>query len=93
MSTEPEEFHPIELAAHSILSGSLDTLNENFEELHQSQHILLTRLKLLEKRIGAVLLKVEAQSDLGKVVVRIRLLRKQLDDVARVLERVEQRLA
>lgn len=45
------DIHPIELIAHSLLSGSLDTLGENFDQLNQSQLILLTRLNIIEQRL------------------------------------------
>ncbi|KAF3987705.1 hypothetical protein FT663_03704 [Candidozyma haemuli var. vulneris] len=49
-----EDFHPIELAAHSLLSGPLDSLNDNFLQLHRSQHVLLTRLKMISERLDQI---------------------------------------
>lgn len=46
-----QELHQIELTAHTLLSGSFDNLNENFESLSQSQLILLTRLKVIESKL------------------------------------------
>lgn len=54
MSEDDGDFHPIELAAHSLLSGSLDSLNENFLQLHRSQHVLLTRLKMISDRLDKI---------------------------------------
>ncbi|ABN64895.2 predicted protein [Scheffersomyces stipitis CBS 6054] len=48
---EPNDLHPLEVTAHTLLSGPLDNLNENFEQLDQSQLILLTRLKIIEDRL------------------------------------------
>lgn len=45
------DLHPLELTTYSVLNGSLDNLNDNFEQLNKSQTILLTRLKLIEERI------------------------------------------
>lgn len=48
---EPNDLHPLEVTAHTLLLGPLDNLNENFEQLDQSQLILLTRLKIIEDRL------------------------------------------
>lgn len=88
------EFHPIELAAHSLLSGSLDNLHENFLQLHQSQHILLTRLKLIEDRLRtleSVEMKITEKSVLT-MHSRVRALRKTLVESAKTLKKVEERV-
>ncbi len=48
------DLHPVELAAHALLSAPLDHLNDNFGQLHQLQVILHARLRLIEKRLEAL---------------------------------------
>lgn len=93
MSDDDIDFHPIELTAHSLLSGSLDTLHENFVLLHQSQHILLTRLRLIEDRLKQINTELAVSGkELVQVQARIRALRKKLSDVAKILVKVDKRV-
>lgn len=93
MSEEDIDFHPIELTAHSLLSGSLDNLHENFVLLHQSQHILLTRLRLIEERLTLIHSElVVSGNDIIQIRARIRTLRKKLAEVALTLVKVDQRV-
>lgn len=48
------DLHPVELAAHALLTAPLDHLNDNFGQLHQLQVILHARLRLIEKRLEAL---------------------------------------
>lgn len=94
MNEDDHEFHAIELVAHSVLSTSLDNLNDNFESLHQSQVILLTRLKLIEEK----LLKIKEVNDesmknnVGDDINRIRTIRKRLEGVEKKLKKVDKRV-
>lgn len=93
MSDEDIDFHPIELTAHSLLSGSLDQLHENFVLLHQSQHILLTRLRLIEDRLKQLNKELSLSGkDMVQVQSRTRMLRKKLAEVAKTLVKVDQRV-
>lgn len=91
---EEIDFHPIELAAHAVLSAPLDSVHESFNLLHQSQHILLTRLKHIEHR----LLLLEASPDsLSEQTVadfrgRIHLAQKQLAEQKKTLVEVAKRM-
>lgn len=94
MAEEDIDFHPIELTAHSLLSGSLDNLHENFVLLHQSQHILLTRLRLIEDRLKEIHTELAVSGkDVTQVQARIRTLRKKLADVAKILVKVDRRVS
>lgn len=84
-----EDFHPVELAAHFLLSGSLDNLHENFQQLHDSQKILLTRLHLIETRLAAVSDNIANSIDLTDMQTRVRVLRRKLTDCAATIRRVE----
>lgn len=94
MNDDDHEFHAIELVAHSVLSTSLDNLNDNFESLHQSQVILLTRLKLIEEK----LLKIKEVNDesmknnVGEDINRIRTIRKRLEGVEKKVKRIDKRM-
>lgn len=94
MNDDDHEFHAIELVAHSVLSTSLDNLNDNFESLHQSQVILLTRLKLIEEK----LLKIKEVNDesmknnVGEDINRIRTIRKRLEGVEKKVQRIDKRM-
>lgn len=93
MSDEDIDFHPIELTAHSLLSGSLDTLHENFVQLHQSQHVLLTRLKHIEDRLKLLSeTHEEPEIDLVLVQARIKAVKKKLAGAAKTLVKVDERV-
>lgn len=93
MAEEDIDFHPIELTAHSLLSGSLDNLHENFVLLHQSQHVLLTRLKHIEDRLKELSNAQDAGIDVVQVQARVRALRKKMAGVAKTLVKVDQRVS
>lgn len=94
MSDEDIDFHPIELTAHSLLSGSLDTLHESFVQLHQSQHILVTRLRILEDKLKHLDRDPDdPKHDVVVVQARVRSLRKKLAEVAKTLVKVNERVA
>lgn len=89
------DYHAIELATHTILSNLLDSLHDNFELLHQSQFILLTRLKLIEQRIKGfqtaldnTITPTELQHKLASIVT----LRKRLEQVLAKMDTVSSRL-
>lgn len=89
------DYHAIELATHTILSNLLDSLHDNFELLHQSQFILLTRLKVIEQRIKAFqtalnngITATELQQKLASIVN----LRKRLEQVLARMDTVSNRL-
>lgn len=89
MSDEEIEFHPIEVAAHSVLSSSLDSLQENFLNLHKSQQILLTRLKMIEDRLNKVNESTQSsisEEDLAAVHMK-------LSRIQQLLSRCEKSLA
>lgn len=93
MPPDEIDFHPIELAAHSILSGSLDSIHENFSLLHQSQHILITRLKHIEHRLQTLEnAKDFSEEDVTAIRARIGAIQKQLDTQRRVLSEVDARM-
>lgn len=93
---EPDgEIHPVELIAHSLLSGSLDNLSENFEQLNQSQLILLTRLNIIEQRL---LQFKEIKNDevneetLTQYLSQIKSLKKRLTTTITRLDKIDQRI-
>lgn len=94
MAEEEIDFHPIELAAHSVLSASLDSVHENFSLLRQSQHILLTRLKHIEHRL--LLLEasqdVLTEQDVIEFKERIHSVQKQLAEQKKTLVEVDKRM-
>lgn len=95
MSEEDADFHPIELAAHSLLSGSLDSLNENFLLLHRSQHVLLTRLKMISERLNNIETAFGEGipgRDIEAVHQQIKLLKVKLQESQNRLKKVEKRL-
>lgn len=95
---DSHDLHPIELTAHAVLSGSLDTLHENFELLNQLQYILLTRLKLMEGRLAGFRKSVVdnpqkiTETEVGDVLVRVRAARRRLEASLKTLGKVEGRV-
>lgn len=95
MSDEEVDFHPIEVAAHSVLSSSLDSLQEKFQNLHKSQHILLTRLKSIEDRLVSVQKQNGAsitELDVSAVHKRIKTVQQQLAKCEKTLAAIDQRV-
>ncbi|RCK64928.1 hypothetical protein Cantr_00513 [Candida viswanathii] len=91
-----QELHQIELTAHTLLSGSFDSLNENFESLNQSQSILLTRLKVIENKLNEFQKFANDgfinEKELAEQFHKIKELRKRLDSCLKTIEKVEKRL-
>ncbi|ODV78753.1 uncharacterized protein CANTADRAFT_37594, partial [Suhomyces tanzawaensis NRRL Y-17324] len=89
------EVHPIEHTAHSLLSGPLDSLNENFEHLNQSQLILLTRLRIIERRLEsfqAVVIGSVDEKQIASDLARVSELKRRVLGVAKMMKKVEQRV-
>lgn len=92
------EIHPVELTAHTLLSAPLNSLNDYFELLSQSQLILLTRLQVIEDRLKSFkTIVVENHNivddkDVTTDLQRIKQLRKRLVAVQKVLSKVNSRL-
>ncbi|KAG5420290.1 hypothetical protein I9W82_002170 [Candida metapsilosis] len=97
--TQPtiNDLHPIELAAHSLLTGPLDTLSENFESLNQSQIILLTRLRVIETRLNTFRQLVESndlnEKDLMAQLNKIRELSDRLTRSLKLLDAIDSRIS
>lgn len=91
-----QELHQIELTAHTLLSGSFDNLNENFESLSQSQLILLTRLKVIESKLQEFQKFADEgfinEKDLSDQFHKIKELRKRLDTCLKTLDKIEKRV-
>lgn len=91
------DLHPIELIAHSVLNEPLDSLHENFELLHKSQVILLTRLKLIEQKLEKYG-QQQANQSLGnslpitEAVGKIRSIKKRLQEIDKVLDKIDKRV-
>ncbi|CUM62802.1 uncharacterized protein PRCAT00000360001 [Priceomyces carsonii] len=103
--SEINDLHPMELMAHSVLSGPLDGLNESFEQLSQSQLILLTRLRLIEERLtsfkksvtdeGNMLDDKEVASNIDRIkdlTKRAGISFKTLSEIEKRVERMNQKL-
>lgn len=87
------DLHPIELIAHQILSGPLDNLNDNFESLHNSQVILLTRLKSIEQRLTNLSIQSNDKViDIQEELARIKVIRKRLQSSQKKLGKIDKRL-
>ncbi|KAK6456926.1 uncharacterized protein RJT20DRAFT_127015 [Scheffersomyces xylosifermentans] len=92
------DLHPIEVAAHTLLSSSLDNLNENFEQLNQSQIILLTRLKIIEDRLLSfkkVVMddqKIVDDKELANHFNRVKELQRRLGSTKKTLSKVQSRV-
>lgn len=88
-----DDLHPIELAAHTLLSGSLDNLNENFELLNQSQIVLFARLKMIENKLTQFKQTIDASHIDDRILteqfVKIKELRKRLESCIKTLEKVD----
>ncbi|KAI5969772.1 hypothetical protein CANMA_001234 [Candida margitis] len=91
------DLHPIELAAHSLLTGPLDTLGDNFESLNQSQIILLTRLRVMESRLKNFKQLVES-NDIGEKhlvsqFTKIKELSDRLSKSLKQLDKIDSRVS
>lgn len=91
------DLHPIELAAHSLLTGPLDTLSENFELLNQSQIILLARLRVIENRLKTFKELVESNNISEKQLIaqfnKIRELSDRLTKSLKQLDKINSRIS
>ncbi|KAI5964218.1 uncharacterized protein KGF55_002160 [Candida pseudojiufengensis] len=89
------DLHAIELTAHSILSGSLDNLNDNFESLNQSQIILLTRLRIIENRLNSFKKSIDSnvidEKKLLEIFDKIHELSKRLTKNLQKLDQIDNR--
>lgn len=93
MTEESVNFHPVELAAHFLLSNSLDNLHENFLLLHESQRILLARLHDIETRLTNMLETLDSPDpDFAEYLARVKKIRKRLQDCATTNKKTEARL-
>lgn len=93
LTTDNIDFHPVELTAHSLLSGSLDNLHDTFTQLHLSQSILLARLKHIDEKLKMVDEDInDTLEDLTTVKLRIRAVRRKLEASVATLAKVEQRV-
>lgn len=91
------DLHLIELTAHLLLSGSLDTLNDNFELLGKSQVILLTRLNLIEQHLRDFEAQVDSEGtvtdkDVEQYTARVKAHRKRLQATMKTIAKIEKRL-
>lgn len=94
------DLHPIELTAHTLLSSSLDHLNENFKQLNQSQIILFTRLRLIEKRLKGFQAAVsnsneteeEGDEIVSEILIKIKAIKKKLLSSVKTLKKVDARV-
>lgn len=90
------DLHLIEVIAHSLLSGGLDNLNDNFESLSKSQLILLTRLDLIEAHLTQLSHQVDAtaipDARVNLLLTRIKAIRKRIKLASKTLAKVEKRL-
>ncbi|CAK7903150.1 hypothetical protein CAAN3_06S05292 [[Candida] anglica] len=86
------DLHPIEVTAHTLLGGSLDHLNENFQHLNQSQVVLYTRLCQIEERLMAVSAVVDDEETVKISLSRIKGLKKRLLTTVKTLNKVEARV-
>ncbi|KAA8907736.1 hypothetical protein DIURU_000423 [Diutina rugosa] len=90
------DLHLIEVIAHSLLSGGLDNLNDNFESLNKSQLILLTRLDSIEAHLNQLSQQVDAtavpEARVQQMLMRIKAIRKRIKLASKTLAKVEKRL-
>lgn len=95
-TTETEttgDLHPIELVAHFLLSDSLENLHETFSLLHESQHLLLNRLQVLEEKLKKQLdLAKNRDYDIALVHSRIRAVGKKLNETHKAFDLIETKL-
>lgn len=90
-SEEPVDFHPIELAAHYLLSGSLNSLHEQFSLLHESQRLLAARLAAIETRLQKVGVAPD-DFDIPAVHARVKAVRRKLAECSTSLAKTNTRL-
>lgn len=82
--------HPLEVTAHTVLSGPLDSLGDSLEQLGTSQVTLLARLRLLQDLLTQyeqAARVAPTEKDVARVFERIRGLRKRLAATMKRLER------
>jgi len=96
-SARIDDLHPIELAAHSLLTGPLDTLSDNFELLNQSQIILLTRLRVIENRLKTFKQLVELNDISEKQLLaqfnKIKDLTDRINRCLKLLDKIDSRIS
>lgn len=87
--------HPLEVTAHTVLSGPLDSLGNSLERLGTSQVTLFTRLRLLQdilSRYDQAARDAPTEKDLARVSERIRGLRKRLAATVKSLEQTDKKV-
>lgn len=90
---EEGDLHPIELVAHFLLSDSLENLHEMFLLLHESQHLLLRRLLVIEEKLTNQLeLAKKRDFDVALVYARLKAVNKKVNETRQVFDLVEKRL-
>lgn len=88
------DLHPVELAAHALLSTPLDNLHDNFQLLNQLQLILYTRLQLIERRLLALegVISVDSGANVKTLLERIHGVKKRLQKTLKTMNKVNLRL-
>lgn len=90
-----DDYHPVELAAHAVVSGPLDSLHERFEGLEHSQVVLLTRLQAIEKRLVQLSEVFEdgiTEKEVAGAYQRAREMRVKMASNLKVLKEIERRV-
>ncbi|KAI3404737.2 hypothetical protein KGF56_002440 [Candida oxycetoniae] len=90
------DVHPVELTAHTVLSGPLDSLNASLASLDESQMELLTKLKLLEDRLTTFKKLTESnfvdEKQLSAHSNKVKEFSKRLSVILKQLDKLEARV-
>ncbi|CDR40511.1 CYFA0S05e01266g1_1 [Cyberlindnera fabianii] len=90
-AVQRSDVHPIELVVQSVLGDSLDALATQLQTLHESQVVLMARLKVIEEKLKRWEVETEQDVDIKKMHDRLVESKKRLTTVLAKLSEIEQR--
>lgn len=89
---ERYDIHPMELVVQSVLGKSLESLSGQLQTLHESQIVLIARLKVIEEKLKKSEGQLTVDIDVKHTEERIMLVKKRLQNALATLTIVEQRI-
>lgn len=86
------DVHPMELVVQSVIGESLETLSTNLQLLHESQVVLLARIKIVDekmKKFDELMVKEVGGIDIKAANERMSGVKKRLTAVYHRLQKID----
>ncbi|KAH3674593.1 hypothetical protein WICMUC_003139 [Wickerhamomyces mucosus] len=92
--TSTNDIHPIELVVQSVIGESLENSYTHLQTLHESQVVLIARLKIMEQQIKKYRehIKMGNELNIGTAQDMITALHQRINKINSKLEVIEKRL-